>query len=62
MTPQQFIDLVCRLRSAQRLFFRTHSHTALAKCVELEQEVDNALRSFTQEGELPLFIQHFDPS
>ena len=62
MTPQQFIDLVCRMRSAQKQYFRTRRHADLEESVKLEKEVDNALRSFSQEEELPLFIQHFDPS
>lgn len=62
MTTQQFIDLVCKMRSAQKQFFRTHLHDDMDQAKQLERKVDQALRSFSDEEELHLFIQHFDPS
>lgn len=47
MSPQQFIDLVCRMRSAQKQYFRTRSYGDLDKSEKLEREVDNALRELT---------------
>lgn len=62
MSAKEFIDLVCQMRSAQKRFFRTQLHNDMEKAKQYERQVDNALRSFSQEEELPLFIQHFDPS
>lgn len=47
MSTQQFIDLVCRMRSAQRQYFRTRSYADLDESKKLEQEVDQALRDFS---------------
>lgn len=47
MTPQQFIDLVCRMRSAQKQYFRTRSYGDLDESKKLEREVDQALRNFS---------------
>lgn len=47
MSTQQFIDLVCRMRTAQKAYFRTRSYGDLEESKKLEQEVDKALREFT---------------
>lgn len=56
MKAQQFIDLVVKMRAAQKAFFRTHSHSDYEESRRLEREVDNALRaSLTDENQLSLF-------
>lgn len=47
MSPQQFIDLVCRMRSAQKAYLRTSSYGDLLEAEKLEREVDQALRELT---------------
>lgn len=47
MSPQQFIDLVCKMRSAQRQFVRTLKHDDMQQAKEYEMQVDVALRGFT---------------
>ena len=53
MTPQQFIDLVCRMRSAQKQYFRTRSYGDLDESKKLEREVDQALRNFSNPNNQP---------
>lgn len=56
MSPQQFIDLVCRMRSAQRQELRTLKHGDMQKAEQLEREVDQALRDFSNpNNQLNLF-------
>lgn len=56
MTPQQFINLVCRMRSAQKQYFRTRSYGDLDENKKLEREVDQALRDFSNpNGQMSLF-------
>jgi hypothetical protein len=56
MTPQQFIDLVCRMRSAQKQYFRTRLHDDMQQAKELERQVDQALRDFSNpKDQLSLF-------
>lgn len=56
MSPQQFIDLVCRMRSAQMQYFRTRSYADLNESKKLEREVDQALRDFSNpKDQLSLF-------
>lgn len=56
MSPQQFIDLVCRMRSAQRQYFRTRSYDDLNESKKLEREVDQALHDFSNpKDQLSLF-------
>jgi hypothetical protein len=62
MSAKEFIDLVCQMRSAQKRFLRTHLQEEQEQSKELERKVDQALRNFSDEETLPLFIQHFDPS
>lgn len=56
MTPQKFIDLICRMRSAQKQYFRTRSYADLDESKKLEREVDQALRDFSNPNDqLSLF-------
>lgn len=56
MKAQQFVDLVARMRAAQKAWFRNHNPQDLEESKRLEREVDNALRySLTDESQLSLF-------
>lgn len=56
MTPQQFIDLVSKMRSAQKKYFRTRSYGDLEESKKLEREVDQTLRDFSNpKDQLSLF-------
>ena len=56
MTPQQFIDLVCRMRTAQKQYFRTRHCDDLDESRKLEREVDQALRDFSNpQNQLSIF-------
>lgn len=56
MKIQDFIDLVARLRAAQKAYFRTRSYADLDNCKILERQVDNALRFIGQDdNQLNLF-------
>lgn len=56
MSFQQFIDLVCRMRSAQKQYFRTRNYADLDENKKLEREVDQALREFSNpKDQLSLF-------
>lgn len=46
MSPQQFIDIVCRMRTAQEKYFRTDRFDDFLESSKLEREVDLALRDF----------------
>lgn len=60
MSPQQFIDLVCKMRSAQKQYFRTRSYGDLDESKKLEREVDQALRDFSNpKNQLSLFPSEF---
>lgn len=48
MTHQQFIDLVCRMRSAQKQYFRTRTFADLEESKKLEREVDKALQEYNE--------------
>lgn len=43
MTPKQFFDLVARMRSAQKSYFKTKSQMALNESKRLEHEVDREI-------------------
>jgi hypothetical protein len=47
MSPQQFINLVRRMRSAQRQELRTMSVADMQQAKEYEKQVDDALRGFS---------------
>lgn len=53
MSPKEFIDLVCKMRSAQKQYFRTRSLADLDESKILERQVDNALRFFSQPANQP---------
>lgn len=56
MSAKEFIDLVCQMRSAQKRFFRTHLHDDMELAKQYEQQVDQALRDFSQpNNQLNLF-------
>lgn len=56
MSPKDFIDLVCRMRSAQKQYFRTRSYGDLDESKKLERQVDQALRDFSNPNDqLSLF-------
>lgn len=56
MTPQQFIDLVCKMRTAQKQYFRTRLHDDMEQAKQLERQVDQALRDFSNpKDQLSLF-------
>lgn len=56
MSPQQFIDLVCKMRTAQKQYFRTRLHDDLQQSKEYERQVDQALRDFSNpQNQLSLF-------
>lgn len=43
MTPKEFFDKVCRMRKAQKEYFRTRSGRALADSKRLEKEIDDEI-------------------
>lgn len=43
MTPADFVDLVARMRDAQRRYFRTRARGDLEESKRLEREVDGAI-------------------
>lgn len=56
MSPKEFIDLVCKMRTAQKQYFRTRLHDDLQQSKEYEQQVDQALRDFSNpKDQLSLF-------
>lgn len=56
MKPKEFINLVCKMRSAQKQYFRTRSYADLDESKKLEREVDQALRDFSNPNDqLSLF-------
>ena len=56
MTQNEFIDLVCKMRAAQKAYFRTRSYEDLDRSKKLEREIDQALRNFSEDdNQLSLF-------
>lgn len=55
MTPTQFYDLVRRMRTAQREYFRTRSREILAQSKALEAQVDKELLRASQSNQPSLF-------
>jgi hypothetical protein len=56
MSPKEFVDLVCKMRSAQKQYFRTRLHDHMQQAKELERQVDQALRDFSNpKDQLSLF-------
>lgn len=40
MKPREFFDLVCKMRAAQKEYFKTHRKSALSLSKHLESQVD----------------------
>ena len=56
MTQKEFINLVCKMRAAQKAYFRTRSYEDLDRSKKLERDVDQALRNFSEnDNQLSLF-------
>lgn len=55
MSSTQFYDLVRRMRTAQREFFRTRSREILAQSKSLEAQVDKELLRASQSNQPSLF-------
>lgn len=56
MTYMDFVELVCKMRTAQKKYFRTRSNADLANSKCLERQVDNALREISNpQNQLNLF-------
>lgn len=56
MTFKDFAELVCRMRTAQKAYFRTRSYFDLDESKKLERQVDNALREISEpQNQLSLF-------
>lgn len=43
MTPKEFFDNVCRMRKAQKEYFRTRSGRALSDSKRLEKVIDDEI-------------------
>lgn len=43
MSPKEFFDKVCRMRKAQKEYFRTRSGRALSDSKRLEKEIDDEI-------------------
>ena len=43
MNPKEFFDKVCRMRKAQKDYFRTRSGRALSDSKRLEKEIDDEI-------------------
>lgn len=56
MTFKEFAELVCKMRTAQKAYFRTRSYSDLDESKKLERQVDNALREISDpQNQLSLF-------
>ena len=56
MNFKDFADLVCRMRTAQKSYFRTRSYSDLDNSKILERQVDDALREISKpQNQLSLF-------
>lgn len=56
MTYKDFVELVCRLRTAQKRYFRTRRYEDLDNSKILERQVDNTLRELSEpQNQLSLF-------
>jgi hypothetical protein len=50
MKPSEFVDLVRRMRDAQRRYFKTRDRGDLDTSRQLEREVDRAVEAIQQPG------------
>lgn len=58
MTFKEFAELVCKMRTAQKSYFRTRSYADLDNSKILERQVDEALREISDpKNQLNLFKQ-----
>ena len=53
MDTTQFIALVAKLRESQRKFFRTRSGLDLRLCKQLEKKVDEWLKKYHEDNNIP---------
>jgi len=49
MKDEEFYDLVSRMRSAQKEYFRTRDANVLNESKRLEKEVDNAIKEHEED-------------
>lgn len=62
MTFKEFVELVCKMRTAQKSYFRTRSYAALDNSRILESQVDKALREISgPKNQLSLFPDSVSP-
>ena len=62
MTFKEFAELVCRMRTAQKSYFRTRSYADLDNSKILERQVDDALREISEpKNQLSLFSAPTSP-
>lgn len=56
MTFKEFAELVCKMQTAQKSYFRTRCYADLDNSKILERQVDNALREISEpKNQLSLF-------
>lgn len=56
MNYKEFAELVCKMRTAQKSYFRTRSYSDLDNSKFLERQVDDALREISEpKNQLSLF-------
>ena len=56
MEIKKFVELVAQMRAAQKAYFRTRNYNDLDNSKLLERQVDNALRSISEnDNQLSLF-------
>lgn len=48
MNPKEFFDKVCRMRKAQKEYFRTRSGRAFSDSKRLEKEIDDEIERVTK--------------
>lgn len=62
MTFMEFAELVCKMRTAQKSYFRTRSYADLDNSKILERQVDNALREISNpQNQFSLFSGPVSP-
>ena len=62
MNYKNFVELVCKMRTAQKSYFRTRSYAVLDNSKILERQVDNALREISDpKNQLSLFPGSVSP-
>lgn len=62
MTFKEFAELVCKMRTAQKTYFRTRNYDDLNNSKILERKVDDALREISEpKNQLSLFPSSVSP-